>query len=162
MAPEDFNDIFLRMHDRLYRVASGIVGSRSEAGDLVQELYERLWRRRAMVEGLARPEGYILTSARNLCLDRLRSRRPQAELSPTMATESDRPGEGDVAEIVARLMAELPEGQRTVMRLRDVECMEVDEIAAVTGLRPTAVRMTLSRARTSVKEKLVKILNHGL
>jgi RNA polymerase sigma-70 factor (ECF subfamily) len=114
---------------------------------------------------MARPEAYILTSARNLCLDRLRGRRPRVEISPEMAAmEADgtRPDEGEMTEIVTRLVASLPEGQRTVIRLRDVECMEVDQIAAVMGMQPAAVRMALSRARTSVKERLVKILNHGI
>jgi RNA polymerase sigma-70 factor (ECF subfamily) len=103
-----------------------------------------------------------MASARNLCLDRLRGRRPRAELSPAITAEGARPDEGEMEGIVAALIAALPEGQRTVFRLRDVECMEIDRIAAVTGMRQTAVRMALSRARTTVKEKLAKIMSYGI
>jgi RNA polymerase sigma-70 factor (ECF subfamily) len=143
-------------------LAVGIVGSRPEAEDIVQELYERLWKRRETIVGYTHSGAYIMASARNMCLDRLRARRPQVELMQGMASENDeKPAENDVTGIVERLVAALPEGQRTVMRLRDVECMEVDEIAAITGMQPPAVRMALSRARGTVKEKLVKILNYG-
>ncbi|MDR2895020.1 MAG: RNA polymerase sigma factor [Alistipes sp.] len=159
MAQRNFNDIYLGLQDRIYRLAAGIVGGREEAEDLVQDLYERLWTKRDFVAGQPNPEGYILASARNLSLDLLRKRRPQGELSPLIAAEGARPDEGDMEEIVARLVAALPEKQRTALRLRDVECMEMDEIAAVMEMRATAVRMTLSRARGTVKERLEKIMN---
>jgi RNA polymerase sigma-70 factor (ECF subfamily) len=103
-----------------------------------------------------------MASARNLCLDRLRGRRPRLEVSTALADDGGPPDEGDVAGIVERLMAALPPGQSTVMRLRDVECMETGEIARVMGISETAVRMSLSRARSTVREKLEKILNYGL
>lgn len=163
MVQRDFNDIYLGLQDRVYRLAAGVVGDTQEAEDVVQDLYERLWSKRVNVVGQPNPEGYILASARNLCLDRLRRRQPRVELSPAMAgTTGNRPDEGDMAGIVARLMAELPEGQRTVIRLRDTECMEIGEIAQVMGIKDTAVRMSLSRARTTVKEKLEKIISYGI
>ncbi len=162
MAQRDFNDIYLGLQDTIYRLAVGLVGGREEAEDLVQDLYERLWQKRGHVVGRGNPEGYILASARNLCLDRLRRRRPQTELSPAMAYAESRPDEGEMQQIVERLVAALPEKQRTAMRLRDVECMEIDRIAIVMGMRETAVRMSLSRARSTVKERLEKIVNYGL
>lgn len=162
MAQTDFNDIYLGLQDRIYRLAAGLVGARDEAEDMVQELYERLWRRRELVARQPNPEAYILASARNLCLDALRRRRPRAELPGAMAAEGAKPDEGEMEGIVARLVEALPERQRTVMRLRDTEYMEMSEIARVMGMRETAVRMTLSRARTTVKEKLEKIVSYGI
>jgi RNA polymerase sigma-70 factor (ECF subfamily) len=162
MAQRDFNDIYLGLQDRIYRLSVGLVGDRQEAEDVVQDLYERLWPRRGQVVGRNNPEGYILASARNLCLDRLRRRRPRTELPPSVADTASRPDEGEMEAIVARLVEELPERQRTTLRLRDAECMEIEQIAAVMGMRPTAVRMSLSRARTAVKEKLEKIISYGI
>lgn len=162
MAHLDFNQTYLALHDRIYRLAMGIVGNRDEAQDVAQDLYERLWLRRESVTACENPGAYILAAARNLCLDRLRGRRPRVELPPTLPSTGQRPDEGDVAAIVARLVARLPERQRTVMMLRDVECMEIDQIAAVTGTHPTAVRMALSRARGTVRERLFKIVNYGI
>jgi RNA polymerase sigma-70 factor (ECF subfamily) len=163
MAHRDFNEIYLGLHQTIYRLAAGIVGSGDEAEDVVQDLYERLWVRRASIVSQPRPEGYILASARNLCLDRLRSRRPQGQFpAQEMAATGGRPDEGEMEEIVAGLMAALPGKQGMVMTLRDVECMEVEEISRVTGMSGSAVRMSLSRARNTVREKLVKILEYGI
>ncbi len=155
------------MHDRLYRLAAGLVGDRDEAGDVVQDTYEKLWHRRARVMGQPNPEGYIMASVRNLCLDRLRSRRPRVGLPGAIEatgrrTDGGESGEsGDMVAIIEALVSALPERQATVMRLRDVECMEIGEIAAVMGIRETAVRMALSRARNTVRQKLVKIMDYG-
>lgn len=162
MERKDFNEIYLALQDRIYRLSVGLVGGREEAEDVTQDLYEHLWPRRADIVGRANPEGYILASARNLCLDRLRRRRPRAELPPAISDPGSRPDEGEMRGIVDRLIAALPEGQRTVMRLRDVECMEVDEISDITGMKQTAVRMALSRARSTVKDKLEKIMRYGI
>jgi RNA polymerase sigma-70 factor (ECF subfamily) len=162
MTQRDFNDIYLGLQQCIYRLAVGLTGNSSEAEDVVQDLYERLWHRRDRITGRDNPEGYILASARNLCLDRLRARRPRVEISPTTPDLGGRPDEGEMTEIVASLVAALPEKQRTVMRLRDVECMEIDQIASVMEIRETAVRMSLSRARGTVKEKLEKIIRYGL
>ncbi len=164
MAQRDFNDIYLEMQDRVYRLAAGITGNREDAEDIVQDLYERLWHRRLFITAQRNPQGYILTAARNLCLDRLRGRKPTTEVSPSIPSDSSGRGEDerDMGSIAARLIAELPEKQRTAMHLRDVECMEIEEIAQVMQIKETAVRMSLSRARTTVKEQLVKIANHGI
>jgi RNA polymerase sigma-70 factor (ECF subfamily) len=157
----DFNDIYLSLHERVYRLSVGIVGNREEAEDVAQELYERLWPRRQSVVAHPNPAGYILASARNMCLDRLRGRRPRIELSPALEGGGEREGD-EMTEIVVRLVAALPEKQRTAMRLRDVECMEMEEIARAMGIRQTAVRMALSRARSTVRERLLKIMNYGI
>ena len=152
------------MQDRLYRLAAGIVGDRDEAGDVVQDTYERLWHRRTRVMEQRNPEGYIMASVRNLCLDRLRSRRPKMEFPQGIESTGRQPDGGetdDMVAIVEALVSALPERQATAMRLRDVECMEIVEIAAVMGIRETAVRMSLSRARSTVREKLVKIVEYG-
>lgn len=171
MAPRDFNDTYLALQDRLYRLAVGVVGDRDEAGDVVQDAYEKLWHRRTRVMERHNPEGYIIASVRNLCLDRLRSRRPRAQFTAAIEVAaghgsggghtSDGEGDEGMVAIVEALVSALPEKQSTVMRLRDVECMEITEIAVVMGIRETAVRMALSRARGTVREKLVKIMEYG-
>lgn len=164
MAQKDFNEIYLGMQDRIFRLAAGIVGSRADAEDIVQDLYEKLWRKRVFIATGRNPEGYILASARNFCLDRLRMRKKTTELPTSMPSEREncREDEKNMGSIVARLVGALPEKQRTAMHLRDIEGLEIDEIAKAMGINGTAVRMSLSRGRTTVKEQLLKIMNHGI
>jgi RNA polymerase sigma-70 factor (ECF subfamily) len=163
MVQTDFNTTYLAIQDRIYRLAVSITGDRSEAEDIVQDLYERLWRRRLWIVGFQNPVAYILTAARNMSLDRLRKRRPTAEITPNVAQQSDLGEDAqDLTEIIARLVEGLPEKQRTVVHLRDVEGMEIDEIAKVMNIKDTAVRMSLSRARSTIKEQMIKIMRYGI
>ena len=59
-------------------------------------------------------------------------------------------------------MQDLPEQQRMVLQLRDVEAYEFEEIAEVMQMQPTAVRVALSRARKTVREKLIQKHQYGL
>jgi RNA polymerase sigma-70 factor (ECF subfamily) len=164
MVHKDFNTTYLAMQNRIYRLAASITGSSAEAEDIVQDLYERLWSRRLLMAGYKNPEAYILTAARNMSLDRIRQRRPTVEVTPQLPSSQGTSGEDaqDLADIVARLVEALPEKQRTVMHLRDVECMEMSQIAKVMNIRETAVRMSLSRARSTVKQQMIKIMNYGI
>lgn len=156
----DFNTLYLTLHQRIFRLAARIVGSREDAEDACQDLYERLWRRRFLIIAQRNPQGYILAAARNMCLDRLRARKPVAELPSTLAEEPQKVGD-DTTEIVERLLAALPEKQRTAIHLRDVEGLEMDEIAKIMGSSATAVRMALSRGRATLREQMTKIMNYG-
>lgn len=151
------------MQTHIYRLSAGITGNRDDAEDIVQELYERLWRKRLVVTAHRNPKGYILASARNLCLDKIQGRKNTSEITPAIPAERGcGEDEKDMGRIAAYLIAELPEKQRTVMHLRDVECMDIEEIAQVMNIKESAVRMSLSRARSTVKEQLIKIMNHGI
>jgi RNA polymerase sigma-70 factor (ECF subfamily) len=152
------------MQDRIFRLAVSITGNRVEAEDIVQDLYERLWNRRLLMAGSKNPEGYILTAARNMSLDRIRQRRPTAEVTPQLVSTGGSSGEEakDLSDIVTRLVEALPEKQRTALHLRDVECMEIEQIAKVMNIKETAVRKSLSRARSTVKEQMIKIMSYGI
>ena len=63
---------------------------------------------------------------------------------------------------VERIMQDLPEQQRMVLQLRDVEAYEFEEIAEVMQMQPAAVRVALSRARKTVREKLIQKHQYGL
>ena len=162
MVQRDFNDIYLGMQNRIFRIAAGIVGSRADAEDIVQDLYEKLWKKRVLIATGKNPEGYILASARNFCLDRLRTRKKTIELPTATPCTGGSEDEKDVEKIVSRLVGALPEKQRTAMHLRDIEGLGIDEIAEAMGINGAAVRMSLSRGRTTVKEQLLKIMNHGI
>ncbi len=156
----DFNTLYLTLHPRVFRLAVRIVGSRDDAEDVAQDLYERLWRRRLVVMVQRNPAGYVLAAARNLCLDRLRARKQTIEVPPALGEKSFHQWD-DTAEIVARLLDALPEKQRTAIHLRDVEGMEMVEIAQIMRTSETAVRMSLSRGRAVLREQLTKTMNYG-
>ena len=71
MTSETFNTIFLGCKDRAMRFAWSITGNRQDAEDIVQDVYEKLWRRRLLIRDTGLPS-LIMTSVRNAAIDRTR------------------------------------------------------------------------------------------
>ena len=81
MTAQELNTEFVEVKDAAYRYACSLLHNREEAEDLVQDLYEKLWRRRLLV----RHKGFVqlvMTSARNMSLDILRARQKGRENTP--------------------------------------------------------------------------------
>ena len=68
----------------------------------------------------------------------------------------------DMAALSLKLIERLPERQRLTMHMRDVEGYEIEEIALILESDEASVRVNLSRARRSVREQLLKIMNYGV
>ena len=137
------NDI-LPLKDKLFRLALRITFNRAEAEDVVQETLIRVWNKRAEWPQFGSIEAYCLTVARNLAI--ARSERKDAR---GMA-------------LIHRLMNELPEKQRLIMQLRDVEGKSYKEIAVVLNLTEEQVKVNLFRARQKVKQRFIDIEGYGL
>jgi RNA polymerase sigma-70 factor (ECF subfamily) len=63
---------------------------------------------------------------------------------------------------VGKMLEQLPEQQRMILQLRDIEAYEFDEIAEIMDMNPTAIRVALSRARKTIREQLTKTHNYGV
>ncbi len=163
MNSEELNIEFLSVKESVYRYAVSLLHAPEEAEDVTQDLYERLWRRRLLIRR-AGFRALAMTSVRNMCLDRLRGRRQERfediEQCERIAFEM-RDGD-DLTPIISRLIAALPEREREVIHLHDVEGMDFEDIAEVVGSSVEAVRMACSRARQKVKQQLIKIMNYGV
>ena len=163
MNSEELNIEFLKVKDSAYRYAVSLLRAPMEAEDVTQDLYERLWRRRLLIRR-AGFRSLVMTTVRNMCLDRLRGRATarceDIELCERLTTH---PNDGDdLTPIIRQLIAALPEREREVIHLRDVEGMEFEDIAEVVGSSVEAVRVACSRARQKVKEQLIKYMNYGV
>lgn len=163
MNSEQLNIEFLSVKDAAYRYAVALLRDRSEAEDLIQDLYERLWRRRLLL----RRSGFrslVMTAIRNAALDRLRERERRRSASiDEVATESvELEDRRDEVLIIKQIIACLPEREREVIHLRDVEGMAFEDIAQVVGCSEVAARMAHSRARQKVKDEFSKIMNYGV
>lgn len=164
MDADRFKSLYLGFHPKLYRVAFALVGNAADAEDLLQEVYAKLWNMRGQLTDVRSPEAFAVTMTRNVCLDFLRSadgRRKRTEIDKVPLREPDPPPDqrteardllGRVREVIDRL----PGNQRQVLRMRAIEEFSLEEIAEMTGLSPGNVRTTLSRARKTVKEQMIK------
>lgn len=165
----DFRKDILPLKDKLFRLALRITFDRAEAEDIVQETMIRVWNKRDEWNELESVEAYCLTVARNLAIDRSEKKDSQtveltieAEQTPDASSPYDRLVNKERLKLVHRLVDELPEKQRLIMQLRDVEGKSYKEIAAALRLTEEQVKVNLFRARQKVKQKFIDIDNYGL
>ena len=64
-------------------------------------------------------------------------------------------------EIVAEIIKDLSEQEQTLIQLRDIEQLEYEEIIEITGMKPTAIRVALSRARKKIRKEIIKKHRYG-
>ena len=162
------NDI-LPLKDKLFRLALRITFDRAEAEDVVQETLIRAWNKRDEWSQFGSIEAYCLTVARNLAIDRSERKDSRTlELTPEMeqASDASSPYEKLVNKermtLIHRLMNKLPEKQRLIMQLRDIEGESYKKIATLLNLTEEQVKVNLFRARQKVKQRYLEIDEYGL
>lgn len=165
----DFRTDILPLKDKLFRLALRITFDRAEAEDIVQETMIRVWNKRDEWDGLESVEAYCLTVARNLAIDRSEKKdsqtvelTPEVEQTPDASSPYDQLVNKERLKLVHRLIGELPEKQRLIMQLRDVEGKSYKEIAEALRLTEEQVKVNLFRARQKVKQKFMNIDGYGL
>ncbi|MEP2937303.1 MAG: sigma-70 family RNA polymerase sigma factor [Gilvibacter sp.] len=168
MTQEDFVEIIAPFKDKMYRLAKRILVSNDEAEDAVQEVLLKLWKGRARIESYKKPEAFAMTMTKNYCLDRLKSKQAghltivHSNYAPSSERLQDQIEANDGVSIVFKLMETLPEQQKLVLQLRDVEHYEFKEIAQILEMNETAIRVALSRARKTIRQALIKQYNYGV
>lgn len=168
MKQQEFLSIVMPFKDKMYRLARRILVSSDEAEDAVQEVLLKLWKGRERMSGYNKPEAFAMTMTKNYCLDRLKSKQAgnlkivHSNYASTSERLQDQVEANDGVRMVFEIMETLPEQQKMIMQLRDVEQYEFDEIAEIIGMKPTAIRVALSRARKTVREALIKNYNYGV
>ncbi len=168
MQQSEFLNVVMPFKDKLYRMAKRLLVSAEEAEDATQEVLLRLWAKKGAMQSYNNVEAFAMTMTKNFCLDRLKSK--QASNLTLVHSNYGEAGSGlhqqiearDSFDWVQKIMEELPEQQKMVLQLRDVEEYELDEIGEMLQMQPTAVRVALSRARKTVREKLIQKHGYGI
>jgi RNA polymerase sigma-70 factor (ECF subfamily) len=162
MTAKEFERIYYPFHPKLYRVAFALLNNVADAEDMLQDTYCRLWSRRAELAGILQPEAFSVRLIKNLCLDFLRAPRNRSDDEPAefinMTAETTPEIEIESKEKVQQIEAlieQLPEKQRIVLQMRGCGDCSLEEIEAATGESSANVRVLLSRARQTLKNKLI-------
>lgn len=167
MRQNEFMTVVLPFKDKLYRLAKRYLVSSEEAEDAVQEVLLKLWKGRSRMQDYKNPEAFAMTMTKNYCLDRLKSKQASnLKIVHSNYQNSDNLQKqvelSDEIQLVFKAMESLPEKQRVVMQLRDIEQFEFHEISEMLEINETAIRVNLSRARKTVREELLKQYNYGI
>jgi RNA polymerase sigma-70 factor (ECF subfamily) len=156
---------FQRLRTRLFGIAYRMLGSRSDAEDILQEAYLRWHRTR--VDAVRSPEAWLVTSVTRLCIDRLRATRAEREtyvgpwlpeplVTDTVATaESEFAGDLSIALLV--VLERLGPHERAAFLLRELFDSDYSEIAQVLGKSEAACRQIVNRARRRVRAERPRV-----
>lgn len=150
-------------------MARQILQNEEEAKDVLQDVFLKLWQKREELERVENLEAFAVRMIRNRCLDVIRSRRTvsmemvkKAEKPEEDSSDTDYLENAEMSGLVKRIITGLPELQRTVIQLRDIEQLEYEEIAEATEMNVNTIRVNLSRARKKVRDEILKIQNYGI
>lgn len=163
MNPENFKKVVLPLRRNLFQTAFRMLEEAQDSEDIVQEVFLRLWHMRESLERYENLSAFASTITKNLCIDKIRTRGRMTTLEEDIFGQAttDNPylllEKKDTNELLHQIIEQLPPLQRAIIKMKDIEEYEVEEIAEITGSQVEAIRMNLSRARKKVRETFVRI-----
>ncbi|MFW6227764.1 MAG: RNA polymerase sigma factor [Bacteroidota bacterium] len=152
MTAEEYNISVDEYADNLYRFVLKNVRSEDGARDIVQDTYEKLWIKKDTVS-FEKVKSYLFTTAYHRFIDvhRKESRMSDfEEVNPGQYAHSQQ--YSDIKEILNEAVEKLPGIQKTVILLRDYEGYSYQEIAEITGLNESQVKVYIFRGRVFLKK----------
>ena len=168
MNQSEFLKVVLPFKDKVFRLAKRLLVSTEEAEDATQELLFKLWKSKEKISDYRNVEAFAMTMTKNYCYDRLKSKQASnLTLVHSNYKEKDTSLDKkleyrDSVNQVHLLIEGLPEQQKIIIQLRDIEQYDFEEICKMVDMKPTAVRVALSRARKTLREELIKTHNYGV
>ena len=162
----------LPLKNKLFRLALRITLNPAEAEDVVQETMIKVWNRREEWQKIDSIEAFCLTICRNLAVDKTRKHGNQNLTLDTTDHEAidmssasnpeEQAMQRDRIQLVRRLINSLPEKQRSVMQLRDIEGKSYKDIAAILGISEEQVKINIFRARQTIRQRYIETEQYGL
>ncbi len=168
MTQVEFLNIVMPFKDKVFRLAKRLLVSTEEAEDATQEVLLKLWNNKRKMQEYKNIEAFSMTMTKNFCFDKLKSKQSQnlkivhSNYEDGNTSLQKQVELNDSVDWVSKIIEELPDQQRMIIQLRDIEEYDFDEIAKMLNMNNTAVRVNLSRARKTIREKLTNTHNYGI
>lgn len=156
MTHPQFNECVNKYADRVYRFVLKNLRHEEDAKDVVQASFEKLWMNVERVE-FDRCKSYLFTIAYHQMIDTIRkSKRVQLVDEFCEKAQMVSPKNANAREVLDRALYTLNETQRSLVLLKDYEGYSYEEIAVITSLSHSQVKVYLHRARLALRNYLVK------
>ncbi len=157
MSDKTIITVFTKLRRKFLGMAMAILSNEEDAADALQDAFCKLWPRRDTINDEAKAEALTGITVRNICIDRTRKRElptvPLDEEHDTVDTETTyKEREERYNTVKAIIDNELTELQKRIIELKEIEGLEIEEIAKRQNMTESAVRMNLSRARNKIRE----------
>lgn len=157
-----FKETVFCLKDEMYRFAKRFVLSSEEAEDVVQDLMMKFWQKKEELASFGNIRSYALRSVKNECLNRLKHHDVKMGFADFQLHRSElyQIETNNLKDQILAFIRQLPEKQKAVIHLKDVEEYEISEIAEMLEMEENAVRVNLMRARQKIKEQINKLMNY--
>lgn len=157
MNASDYNNCVDRYSDGLYRFMLKNTRDKDLAKDLVQDAFEKLWRKLNEVDA-EKAKTYLFTTGYHAFIDYTRKQKFKGDYNEVVeANHNYQHNYNNLKEVINNALEQLPEIQRTVIMLRDYEGYDYAEIGEITNLNESQVKVYIFRARQTLKNYLVKL-----
>jgi RNA polymerase sigma-70 factor (ECF subfamily) len=164
MRQDIFKKNILPVVDKLFRLALSIMGNKEDAEDVVQDVLFNVWKKRDKWHEIENIEAYCFRSTRNTALDRIALMENQTQAIPEgfeyPFQEEDiqrKIEKQEQIEAIENWVKKLPEKQRSVFLLREIEELSYREIAGILNVSEEQVKITLFRLRRKLKDYFDKL-----
>ncbi|HVN59556.1 MAG TPA: sigma-70 family RNA polymerase sigma factor [Bacteroidales bacterium] len=157
----EFNNQVLLLSRKLYIVAFRLLRRQDEAEDAVQEVFIKLWNRIDELGKYNSLEAYAVTTIKNYCIDMLRKGKSiVGEENPShfnVMNNDPSPHEelenNETSQLLGRIIDNLPEMYRDIIRLKDIDGLSYDEVAEIADQNINTLRVNISRARKMIRDE---------
>jgi RNA polymerase sigma factor (sigma-70 family) len=157
MSIENFNKCVDDHSDSVYRFVLKNIKDQEKARDIVQDSFEKLWQKLETVSP-EKMKSYLFTTAYHTTIDVLRRDKRQVEISTVADSMYSYTGQyTDLNEVLHEAIGKLSDIQRSVLLLRDYEGYSYGEIAEITGLNESQVKVYIYRGRMYLKKYIGKM-----
>lgn len=165
---EAFQNEVLPGKNKYFRYSQSITGNRELSEDIVQEVLLKIWDKRSELDDVLNKEAWCMRMIRNLSIDKLRIKANRGESLDKVSGFYD-PGptpievtvHNEFQESIGEMIDKLPHNQKEIVQLRDIQGYSYKEISEVLSLDLNTVKVTLFRARKSLREQLKTINIYG-
>ncbi|MFN5983398.1 MAG: RNA polymerase sigma factor [Fluviicola sp.] len=157
MTQKEYNKAVEEFADNIYRFVLKHIKNKMLADDVVQETFAKVWEKHETVDA-EKVKSYLFTTAYHCMVDVIKKESRSSSIDGyDKAAANNDAIQFDIKDILNKALDTLPEIQKTVIVLRDYEGYAYDEIAEITGLNESQVKVYIFRGRQTLKNYLKAI-----
>jgi RNA polymerase sigma-70 factor (ECF subfamily) len=167
MTRQTFNNIVDQNYKKMFLIACRMLNNREEAEDVVQEVFMKMWGMRSKLDEYSEKGALAIVMTRNICIDLLRKRKhfdnrnDVATLGDSVQDKSpfDQMISNEIKVVITNIIDGLPPLYRDAIKMREIQGLTYEEISDLSNTNINTLRVTISRARSMIKEQYLKY-NH--
>jgi len=153
LTTEEYNRAVNDLSHRLFGFVFKLTKDEEDANDLVQDAFMKLWNNRKKVE-FKKAKSWLFTTAHNAFINFIKKSNRSTRMEEGMDISVESKNRFELKEIIDMAMAKLPELQRSIVLLRDLEGYNYKEIGDMLNLNESQVKVYLFRARKKIKDQI--------